>query len=188
MNFNRIKKVVVVYDEAGTGKTTALCMLCKNLIKKSQSDGFVLQKKGNKKRLTALPVNKNGAYQDVLCAVRCKDKTGRDVLIGIGTAGDIWDAVEQNFMFFDSLFPEEEFSCVFIAVRKQSRLDGLGVAAKSFPLMALERKEREGLLNVIRPFVNTSNATRLPKNASVIQKSQFNKNCQNLARKLEKMI
>lgn len=26
MNFNRIRKVVVVYDEEGTGKTTALCM------------------------------------------------------------------------------------------------------------------------------------------------------------------
>lgn len=26
MNFNRIKKVVVVYDEVGPGKTTALCM------------------------------------------------------------------------------------------------------------------------------------------------------------------
>ena len=32
MNFNRIKKVVVVYGDAGTGKTTALYMLCEDLM------------------------------------------------------------------------------------------------------------------------------------------------------------
>lgn len=188
MNFNRIKKVVVVYDEAGTGKTTALCMLCKNLIKKSQADGFVLQKKGNKKRLLALPINKNGAYQDILCAVHCKDKAGKNVLVGIGTAGDIWESVEQAFMFFDSVFPEDEFAYVVIAIRKQPRKDGLGVAEKSFPLMALERMERDGLLDVIRPFEKAPNTARLLKNASAAQKAQFNANCQALAQKLEAMI
>lgn len=34
MNLNRIKKVVVVNGDAGKGKTTALCMLCENLITK----------------------------------------------------------------------------------------------------------------------------------------------------------
>lgn len=195
MNLNRIKKVVVVYGETGTGKTTALCMLCENLIAKCLSqDKFVLRKKGHRGRLTTVPKNKKGAYQDLLCAVHCttqsgkKEQSGKEVMVGIGSAGDNWESVEQVFMFFDSVFPEDEFAYVFIAIRKQPRKDGLGVVEKSFPLMALERMERDGLLNVIRPFENPPNATRLPKNASTAQKAQFNANCQVLAQKLEKMI
>ena len=195
MNFNRIKKVVVVYGEAGTGKTTALCMLCEKLIAKCLShDRFVLQKKGHRGRLTTVPKNKKGAYQDLLCAVHCKtqsgnnEQAGKDVMVGIGTAGDIWESVEQAFMFFDSVFPEDEFAYVVIAIRKQPRKDGLGVAEKSFPLMALERMERDGLLDVIRPFEKAPNAARLLKNANAAQKAQFNANCQALAQKLEAMI
>lgn len=194
MNINRIKKVVVVYGDAGTGKTTALCMLCESLIAKCQQGRFVLQKKGHKTRLTAMPKNKNGAYQDVLCAVHCTKQSSNDkpssqeVMVGIGTAGDNWESIEQAFMFFDSVFPEDEFACVFIAIRKQERLDGLGVAEKSFPLMALERMESEGGLRVVRPFEDAPNATRLPKNASAAQKAQFNANCRKLARNLKRMI
>ena len=195
MNFNRIKKVVVVYGDAGTGKTTALCMLCEKLIAKCLSqDRFVLRKKGHRGRLTTVPKNKKGAYQDVLCAVHCKtqstknEQSGKEVMVGIGTAGDNWESVEQAFMFFDSVFPEDEFAYAFIAIRKQPRKDGLGVAEKSFPLMALERMESDGQLNVLRPFENAPNAVRLPKNASAAQKAQFNANCQALAQKLVKMI
>lgn len=194
MNFNRIKKVVVVYGSQGTGKTTALCMLCENLIIKCHPNKFVLRQKGDKNRLTVMPKNNHGAYQDVLCAVHCTKQSSNDkqssqeVMVGIGTAGDNWESVEQAFMFFDSVFPEDEFAYVFIAIRKQERLDGLGVAEKSFPLMALERMESVGGLDVIRPFENAPNATRLPKNASAAQKAQFNANCQALARKLEKLI
>lgn len=173
MNFNRIKKVVVVYDEVGTGKTTALCMLCENPITKCLSqDGFVLQKKGHQGRLITVPKNKKGAYQDLPCAVHCKtqscmnEQSGKEVMVGIGSVGDNWESVEQAFIFFDSVFLEDEFAYVFIAIRKQPRKDGLGVAEKSFPLMALERMARDGQLRVIRPFENASNAARLTKNAS----------------------
>ena len=188
MNFNRIKKVVVVYGDAGTGKTTALCMLCESLISKCQGGRFMLQKRGYKKRLNTVPKNSKGAYQDVLCAVHCKNKSGKDVMVGIGTAGDNWDSIEQAFMFFDSVFPEDEYAYVFIAIRKQPRKDGLGVAEKSFPLMALERKECDGLLNVIRPFESAPNAARLPTNASLAQKTTFDANCRALAQNLETMI
>lgn len=195
MNLNRIKKVVVVYGDAGTGKTTALCMLCEKLITKCLSqNGFVLQKKGHQGRLITVPKNKKGAYQDLLCAVHCKtqsgtnEQSGKEVMVGIGSAGDNWESVEQAFMFFDSVFPEDEFAYVFIAIRKQPRKDGLGVAEKSFPLMALERMERDGQLRVIRPFENAPNAARLTKNASAAQKAQFNANCQAHAKKLEAMI
>lgn len=195
MNFNRFKKVVVVYGEAGTGKTTTLCMLCEKLIAKCLShDRFVLQKKGHRGRLATVPKNKKGAYQDLLCAVHCKTQSGnneqasKEVMVGIGTAGDNWESVELAFMFFDSVFLEDEFACVIIAIRKQPRKDGLGVAEKSFPLMALERMESEGLLDVIRPFEDAPNATRLPSNASVAQKTAFVANCRNLAQNLETMI
>lgn len=185
----------MVYGDAGTGKTTAMCMLCENLIAKCLSqDRFVLQKKGHRGKLLTVPKNKKGAYQDLLCAVHCKTRSGKneksckEVMVGIGTAGDNWESIEQTFMFFDSVFPEDEFACVFIAIRKQLRKDGLGVAAKSFPFMALERMESVGRLNVIRPFENAPNAARLPKNATAAQKTQFNANCQVLAQKLEKMI
>ena len=133
MNLNRIKKVVVVYGDAGTGKTTALCMLCESLISRCPRGQFVVQKKGNKNRLTSIPKNSSGAYRDVLCAVHCKNKSGKDVMVGIATAGDNWDSVEQAFMFFDSVFPEDEYAYLFIATRKQPRKDGLGVDEKSFP-------------------------------------------------------
>ena len=68
MNFNRDKKVVVVYGDAGTGKTTALCMLCKSLISRCLVGWFVLQKKRDKNRLTMVPKNRTGAHQDVLCS------------------------------------------------------------------------------------------------------------------------
>ena len=186
MNLNRIKKLVVVYGGIETGKTTALCMLCDRLLARCTSKRFLLRQKGYGNPLKSLPMN-NGTYQDVLCAVHCKGKTKKDVLVGIGTAGDNWESVEQTFMFFDSVFPEDELAYVFIAIRKQPRRDGLGVAEKSFPLMALERMESVGGLNVIRPFENAPNA-KLPKNASAAQKAQFNANCQVLARKLAKMI
>lgn len=188
MNLKRIKKVVVVYGDKETGKTTALCMLCESLIAKCRQGKFVLQQRGDKARLAVSPKNKNGNYQDVLCAVHCKDKTKKDVLVGICTAGDNWESVEQAFMFLDGVFSEDEFACVFIAIRKQGRLDGLGVAEKSFPLMALERKEYDGLLNVIRPFEKAPNRTKLPKVATLAQKKAFNENCRKLARRLKKMI
>ena len=109
-------------------------------------------------------------------------------MVGIGTAGDNWEAIEQAFMFFDSVFPEDEFAYVFIAIRKQPRNDGLGIVEKSFPLMALERMESVGRLNVIRTFENAPNTARLSKNASAAQKAQFNANCRALAQKLEAMI
>lgn len=187
MHLNRIKKVVVVYGDAGTGKTTALCMLCESLIPKCPGGQFVLQKKGYKNRLSTVPKNSRGAYQDVLCAVHCNGKSGKNVMVGIATAGDNWDSVEQAFMFFDSVFPEDEYAYVFIAIRKQPRKDGLGVAEKSFPLMALERKEYDCQLNVIRPFENAPNTTKLSRRAAT-QVATFNANCQLLAANLEMMI
>lgn len=83
MNLNRIKKVVVVYGDAGTGKTTALCMLCESLISRCLVGWFVLQKKRDKNRLTTVPKNRRGAYQDVLCAVRRKNQSGKDVMVGM---------------------------------------------------------------------------------------------------------
>ena len=194
MNFNRIKKVVVAYGSQGTGKTTALCMLCENLIAKCHPNKFVLRQKGDKNRLKVMPKNNHGAYQDVLCAVHCTTQSGNDkqssqeVMVGIGTAGDNWESVEQAFMFFDSVFPEDEFAYVFIAIRKQERLDGLGVAEKSFPLMALERMESVGGLDVIRPFENAPNLAKLPKGATLTQKKAFFASCRKLAKKLKRMI
>jgi len=188
MKLNRIKKVVVVYGDAGTGKTTSLCMLCDSLISKCQSGRFVLQRKGLKNRLTNVPKNGYGAYQDVLCAVHCKNKSSTDVMVGIATAGDNWDSVEQAFMFFGSVFPEDEYAYVFIAIRKQPRMDGLGVTEKSFPLMALERKEYDCQLNVIRPFEQVPNSTKLHTGATSAQIKTFDANCRKFAKKLEKMI
>ena len=195
MDFNRIKKVVVVYGDAGTGKTTALCMLCENLIAKCMSqDRFVLRKKGHLREFATVPKNKKGRYQDLLCAVHCKTQLGKneqsckEIMVGIGTAGDNWESIEQAFMFFDSVFPADEFAYVFIAIRKQPRKDGLGVAEKSFPLLALERMESVGRLNVIRPFENAPNAARLSKGATPTQVTSFTANCKKLAARLESMI
>lgn len=181
MNNSRIKKVVVVYGPANTGKTTALRELCENLINRKTGKGIFLQRKGAKKRLMSMPPQ----HSDIMCAVHCMDNSKKkEVLVGIASAGDDWESVERNFMFFDSVFPEDEFACVFIAVRRQTRQDGLGVAEKSFPLMALERKEADGLRGVVRPFVPAPNIYGPPKTGP----SVFRQNCCKLAIQLESMI
>ena len=187
MNFNRIKNVVVVYGESGTGKTTTLCKLCESLLTKYPAQ-FVLRTKRAKQRFPPMPLTPKGHYRDVVCAVHCKDKFNNDIMIGIGTAGDDWDSVERNFMFFDNVFPQDEFAYVFIAIRKRKCKDELDIVSKSLPLMALERMEVEGRLNVNRPFVNAPNPKGLAKSATKAAKTAFLASCATLANQLEAKI
>ena len=174
---NRIKKVVVIYGDGDSGKTDTLCRLCDLLINQA-TGAFILRKAGGRKQLGSLPKNKRGKYQDVLFAGAVKGKNGNDVTVGVGTAGDTWDAVWRNFMFFDSVWPERQFDIVFVAIREQSRKDGLGKHDHSFPLLALEELECHYSLNgVQRPFERT-----------MVAENQFQVVNQQLANKLMGMV
>ena len=188
VELNRIKKVVVVYGAAQTGKTTALCLLCEKLITKCPSkDMFALLKKGGKRRLSDMPRKKDGTYRDIRCAVRCKDNLGKEVLVGIGTAGDNGKTVIENFEFFSEAFTDKDsdcsskyYDCVFIAIRKDN-------IREDSPLKALEQLESEGL-NVLRPFKDAPNATKFPTKATLAQQEEFARNCRKCAEELETMI
>ena len=179
MKVNRIKKVVVVYGDQNSGKTDSLCRLCKLLIAKC-SGRFVLRKAGGAAQQSVLPLNKkSGKYQDVLFAATVKGAAGNDVTVGVGTAGDTWDAVWRNFMFFDEVLPDHQFDVVFVAIREQPRKDGLCKSEHSFPLLALEELEcNYGIDCVQRPFERTT----------VVQKGYggsqmaFQKQCQSVNR------
>lgn len=188
MNMSRIKKAVVVYGDSNSGKTSALCCLCDLLIKKHPSD-YILRRAGSAKPQMTLPKSRRGKYQDVLFATTVRGKAGNDVTVGVGTAGDTWESVWRNFMFFDMVWPERQFDIVFIAIREQSRKDGLGKCNRSFPLLALEEVEcHYGLNCVHRPFWRTT-AVAKGYGGSVVA---FQKQCrsvnQQLANKLMGMI
>lgn len=188
MNLNRIKKVVVLYEGANFGKTDTLCRLCDFLMKQA-AGALVLRKAGGKRQQTSLPKNKRGKYQDVLFAATVKGKKGDDVTVGVGTAGDTWDAVWRNFMFFDSVWPERQFDIVFVAIREQSRKDGLGDVGRSFPLMALEELEcHYGLDCVQRPFERTTVVPKGHGGSQIAFQNQCQSANQQLANKLMGMI
>ena len=177
MNANRIKKVVVLYGDGDSGKTETLCRLC-DLLMKQATGAFILRKAGGSRQQMSLPKNKSGKYQDVLFAATVKGKNGNDVTVGVGTAGDTWDAVWRNFMFFDSVWLDRQFDIVFVAIREQSRKDGLCKCNHSFPLLALEELEcHYGLNCVQRPFERTT-----------IAANQFQVVNQQLANKLMGMV
>ena len=158
MNLSRINKVVTVYDEQKAGKTTMLCELCLSLLQQYPSADFVLRRKGSRQKLKVPPIGKGGKYQDILFAIKFTDVNGVQKMVGIGSAGDDRDSVLRNFMFFDSVWPELNFDCVFVAVRRQHRSDGLGDCNRSFALMQLEELEQGMRAPLSRPFV------AIPKN------------------------
>ena len=180
--------MVVLYEGANSGKTDTLCRLCDFLMKQA-AGALVLRKAGGKRQQTSLPKNKRGKYQDVLFAATVKGKKGDDVTVGVGTAGDMWDAVWRNFMFFDSVWPERQFDIVFVAIREQSRKDGLCDVGRSFPLMALEELERHyGLDCVQRPFERTTVVTKGHGGSQIAFWKQCQSVNQQLANKLVGLI
>lgn len=161
----RVKKVVALYDGANSGKTSILCRLAENLLQNNPNAEKILREKGYDQDLQALPKNKNGRYKDILFAIKIPQEDGSFKVVGIGSAGDDRDSVLRNFMFFESVWPEYDFDVVFVAIRKQSRLDGLGDSGKSFPLMQFEEIESQFNLHVIRPFISTGmNKTTISSN------------------------
>lgn len=179
MNMNRIKKVVVVYGGGSTGKTTSLRLLSQSLLSGKKPDDFILIKDDAYSDLVNPPNNVQVNRPDVMLAVRHNDK-----LVGVGTAGDIWDLVWQNFMFFDQCYPAEQFDVVFVAIREQRRQKEIGDCGRSFPLMALEELECHYGLQVERPFVRV---TKVPKNTPNFKNACQSSN-QKLANNLLSMI
>ena len=188
MNMNRIKKVVVIYGDGDSGKTDTLCRLC-DLLMKQAPGAFILRKAGGRRQQMSLPKNKRGKYQDVLFAATVKGKKGDDVTVGVGTAGDTWDAVWRNFMFFDWIWPDRQFDIVFVAIREQSRKDGLCDVGRSFPLMALEELEfNYGLDCVQRPFERTTVVTKGHGGSQLAFQNRYQSVNQQLANKLIGMV
>lgn len=179
MNMNRIKKVVVVYGSGSSGKTTSLRMLCQSLLVGKKSKDYILIKDDAYSDLVNPPNNIQVNRPDVMLAVHHNEK-----LVGVGTAGDIWDSVWQNFMFFDQCYPAEQFDMVFVAIREQCRQKGIGDSGRSFPLMALEELECQYGLQVKRPF---ERVTKVSKNTPNFKNACQMSN-QALANKLVAMI
>lgn len=179
MNMNRIKKVIVVYGGGSSGKTTSLRMLCQSLLSGKKQTDFTLIKGDAYQDLVNPPNNVQINRPDVMLAVHHNGK-----LVGVGTAGDIWDSVWQNFMFFDQCYPDESFDVVFVAIREQHRQKGVGDCGRSFPLMALEELECQYGLQVQRPFVRVLKVPKKTGNFKITCQS----NNQNLAQKLLAMV
>ena len=173
MNYNRIKKVVVVYDKGSRGKSTVLRMLCAELLKGKNKADYKIWKEDSDVNILNPPNGIQENKPDVMLAVKHEGK-----LVGVGTAGDIIDVVLKNFMFFDKWYPELNFDIVFVAVRKQERRDGLGDCGRSFPLIGFEDLECRFGLNVIRPFVRVNYQTnKPPSSASQQVKNTFVQRC-----------
>ena len=173
MNFNRIKKVVVVYDKGSHGKSTVLRMLCQALLVGKANSEFNLWKVDAYNGIVNPPNGVQANRPDVMLAVKHDGK-----LIGVGTAGDIIDVVLRNFMFFDKWHPELDFDVVFVAIREQDRRDGLGDCGRSFPLIGFEDLECRFGLNVVRPFVRVNyQANKPPTTASQQVQNAFSQRC-----------
>lgn len=92
-------------------------------------------------------------------------------------------------MFFDSVWPERQFDIVFVAIREQSRKDGLCDVGRSFPLMALEELEcHYGLDCVQRPFERTTVVPNGYGGSKGVFQKQYQSVNQQLANKLIGMV